>query len=238
MFKKIRNIKVNYKQYGNGKDIVLLHGWGQNISMMDPLGNYLKVNHRITIVDLPGFGLSSEPDYAYEVLDYVTLLHELFEELGIFKPILIGHSFGGRISIVYAAMYDVCKVILLASPCVRHERKSFQTSLFKIMKKMKIFNPLMNTLKKHMGSVDYRNASSRMREVLVKTVNQDLSYYAKKIKCPCLLLWGDKDEAVPLNEARELDNLLENSSLIVLPGTHYCYLENLHQVIDIINKFI
>ena len=238
MFKKIRNIKVNYKQYGEGEDIILLHGWGQNIEMMNPLGNYLKASHRITIVDLPGFGLSSEPDFAYSVDDYAILLHDLVKELEIKKPILIGHSFGGRISIVYASKYDVEKVVLFGSPCVRHEYKSKKQSFFKFMKKLKIFNPILNILKKHMGSVDYKNATPRMREVLVKTVNQDLSEYAKKIKCPCLLIWGDKDEAVSVSEAKELDNLLNDSALIVLNGTHYCYLENLHHVIEIINKFI
>ena len=238
MFKKIRNIKVNYKQYGEGEDIVLLHGWGQNISMMDPLGNYLKVNHRITIVDLPGFGLSEEPKEVYGVSDYVEVVHDLLEELKIDCPILIGHSFGGRISIVYASFYKTKKVVLFGSPCVRHEHKSKKQKIFKTIKKVKVLKPLVNVLKNHMGSVDYRNASMMMKDVLVKVVNEDLSNYAKKITCPCLLIWGENDEAVPVSDAKELDNMLKDSALIVLPGTHYCYLENLHQVIDIINNFI
>ena len=238
MFKKVRNIKINYKQYGEGEDVVLLHGWGQNIEMMDPLGNYLKANHRITIVDLPGFGLSSEPDFAYSVFDYAELLHDLLGELNVTNPVLIGHSFGGRISIVYASKYDVNKVVLFGSPCVRHEPKSKKQSLFKAMKKVKIFKPIVNIMKKHMGSVDYRKASPLMRDVLVKTVNQDLSEYAKKIKCSTLLIWGENDTAVPVSEAKELDELLPDSALIVLPGTHYCYLENLHQVVNILNNFL
>ena len=238
MFKKVRNIKINYKQYGEGEDIVLLHGWGQNIQMMEPLGNYLKANHKITIVDLPGFGLSDEPDYAYTIFDYVTLLHDLILELKIKNPILIGHSFGGRISIVYASKYDVSKMVLFGSPCVRHEHKSRKQSFFKAIKKVKILSPLVNVLKKHMGSVDYRNASPMMRDVLVKVINQDLSEYAKNIKCSSLLIWGDNDTAVPVSEARELDDLLPDSALIVLPGTHYCYLENLHQIVNILNNFL
>ena len=238
MFKTIKNIKINYKQYGEGEDIVLLHGWGQNIQMMDPLGNYLKANHKITIVDLPGFGLSSEPDYAYSVYDYVELLKELFDVLKIKKPTLIGHSFGGRLSIIYASKYDVSKVVLFGSPCVRHEYKSKKQSILKTLKKIKILSPLANLMKKYTGSVDYKNASPIMREVLVKTVNEDLSECAKKINAECLLIWGDNDTAVPVSEAKELDDLLKYSDLIVLPGTHYCYLENLHQIINILNNFL
>lgn len=238
MFKRVKNIRVNYKQYGEGKDIVLLHGWGQNIQMMEPLGNNFCNRFRITIVDLPGFGLSEEPDFAYTVYDYVELLKDLFNELNIKNPILMGHSFGGRLSIIYSSKYDVDKIVLFGSPCVRHEYKSKKQSLFKTLKKVKIFSPLVKYMKNHTGSVDYRNASPMMKDILVKTVNEDLSECAKKIKCPSLLIWGDKDEAVPLNEANELKDLIKDSELIVLPGTHYCYLENLDKIVNILNNFI
>ena len=99
-------------------------------------------------------------------------------------------------------------------------------------------NTRREVAKKFIGSTDYKNAKGVMREILVKTVNEDLSECAKKIKCPTLLIWGENDEAVPLEEARELDNLIDDSALIVLPGTHYCYLENLRQVENIINNFL
>ena len=238
MFKKIRNIKVNYKQYGKGEDIVLLHGWGQNIEMMKPLGDALCDHYRITIIDLPGFGLTKEPVYPYTIFDYTDLVHELLMELKIDNPIMMGHSFGGRISIVYASKYKVNKLVLFGSPCVRHEYKSIKQSFFKFLKKIKIFNPMVNFMKKHTGSVDYRNASPMMRDILVKTVNQDLTDYARKIKCPTLLIWGDNDEAVPVSEAKELESLLSDGALIILPGTHYCYLENLNQVVNILYNFI
>ena len=238
MFKKIKNIKINYKQYGEGKDIVLLHGWGQNIEMMRPLGDNLSNHHRITIIDLPGFGMSSEPDFAYTIFDYTEIVHELLNELKIKKPIIMGHSFGGRIAIVYASKYPTDKLVLFGSPCVRHEYKSFKQSFYKKVKKIKLFKQLVNAMKNHVGSVDYRNASPIMKEILVKTVNQDLSEYAKKIECSTLLIWGENDEAVPVSEAKELDELLSDSALIVLPGTHYCYLENLNQVINILYNFI
>ena len=238
MFKKIKNIKINYRQYGEGIDVVLLHGWGQNIEMMMPIGNGIKDNHRVTIIDLPGFGVSEEPDFAYTIFDYCEIVHELLDSLKIKNPILIGHSFGGRIAIVYASKYPVDKMVLFGSPCVRHEYKSFKQSFYKKIKKIKLFKPIVNYMKKHLGSEDYRNASPIMRDILVKTVNQDLSEYAKKVRCSTLLIWGENDEAVPVSEARELDELLIDSALIVLPGTHYCYLENLQQVINILDNFI
>ena len=93
-------------------------------------------------------------------------------------------------------------------------------------------------MKGHMGSADYRAASGVMREILVNTVNIDLSEEAKKITVPTLLIWGDKDEAVPISEAKELEKLISDSALIVLNGTHYCYLENLNHVASILENFL
>ena len=100
MTEKVNLDDINYIQYGNdkGKDIILLHGWGQNIEMMQPLGNLLADNYHITIIDLPGFGKSKEPKVALSVMDYTDIVHSLAEKLNIKKPTLIGHSFGGRIS--------------------------------------------------------------------------------------------------------------------------------------------
>ena len=57
-----KGVKVNYVRYGNpeGQSLVLLHGWGQNIQMMKPLGDALQKND-VIIVDFPGHGASEEP---------------------------------------------------------------------------------------------------------------------------------------------------------------------------------
>ena len=240
MQKRIRDININYIQYGNekGKDIILLHGWGQNIEMMKPLGdNFL--DYHITILDFPGFGDSDEPSSALTVFDYVEILEEFTKELKIKNPIVMGHSFGGRIAILYASRNTVEKLVLFGAPCVRHDRKSTKESVLKGLKKLPGMNKFGEYMKKYIGSDDYKNASPVMRETLVNTVNVDLSDYAKKINAPTLLIWGTEDTAAPIDEAKELEALLLDGALIELPGcTHYAYLEALPQVVNILNKFI
>lgn len=236
MIKKIKDIDINYVQYGTGKDVVLLHGWGQNIQMMDPLGKLLK-NCRITILDLPGFGSSMEPSFAYNISDYASLLHEFLKELKIDNPILIGHSFGGRIAIYYASIYPVSKLVLFGSPFIKRENDSLKLKVFKSLKKIKFLNNFAEIMKNHIGSEDYKNASGVMRQILVNTVNTDLSSNASKITCPTLLIWGNNDEAVPVSEAKKLESLIDDSALIVLNGTHYCYLENLNHISCILENF-
>ena len=229
---------VRYIQYGEGDDVVLLHGWGQNIEMMKPLGNNI-VGKRITILDFPGFGESSEPDKDWNVDSYVNLLEDFIKALKLKNVTLIGHSFGGRVSIGYASKNKVERVVLLGSPCIRNQQTSKKETVLKSLKKIPFLNNLGNFMKKYIGSEDYKNASPIMREVLVSVINQDLSEYAKKIDAPTLLIWGSLDDAVPVREARELEKLLKDGALIVLDGyTHYAYLEALPQVSNIINKFL
>lgn len=237
MIKKIKNLDINYIQYGDGKDVVLLHGWGQNIQMMDPLGKNLKKNFRITILDFPGFGSSQEPDFAYNISDFADLLHQLFLELNITNPILVGHSFGGRVAIYYASVYPVNKLVLFGSPFKVQKKNNLKIKILKKIKKIKFLNKFADNMKNHLGSKDYRAAMGVMRNILVNVVNTDLTENAKKIKVPTLLIWGEDDDAVSISEAKELEQLIFDSALIVLKGTHYCYLENLTQIVNILFNF-
>ena len=94
-----QGININYKDFGNpnGETIVYIHGWGQNIEMMEPIAKPLAKENRIIILDLPGFGNSEEPKEAWTLEDYVTMLHKFLKELKVEEPNLIGHSFGGKL---------------------------------------------------------------------------------------------------------------------------------------------
>jgi len=240
MIKKIKNVDVNYIDYGQGeKTIVLLHGWGQNIEMMRPVGDKLEGN-RIIIVDLPGYGLSSEPDYAWSIYDYVECIKELLDSVDVKLPILIGHSFGGKISLAYASKYDTEKLILFGSPFRPAIKKlSLKTKLLKKAKKIPGLNKLEGFAKRHIGSDDYKNASDMMRKILVDTVNLDITEEVKKIKCPTLIVWGTLDDAVPVEDAYILEKLIPDSGVVVYEGcSHYAYLERLSQVVKVIKVFI
>ncbi len=238
MTANIKDLNINYIQYGEGKDVVLLHGWGQNIAMMQPLGNELQ-NCRITILDFPGFGESEEPKEVWTVETYSDFLEIFFQELKIKKPIIIGHSFGGRVAIHYASSHPIEKLILFGSPCIRKERKSMKESILKSAKKLPGIGRFQEFAKRHIGSTDYKQSSPMMRDILVKVVNQDLSNQAKRIQCPTLLIWGTLDEAAPIEDARKLESILQDGALIELPGcTHYAYLEALPRVVSILEKFI
>lgn len=242
MLINIKDVEVNYTYSNINSDLTLvfLHGWGQNIEMMQPVANPFYKKFNILIVDLPGYGASGEPTYPWEVNDYVECIHELVNSLKIKDIALIGHSFGGKISLLYSSKYEVRKLILFASPFKKEQEKlPLKTKILKQLKKIPGLNKLENFAKKHIGSTDYKNASVMMRKILVNTVNLDITEEVKKIKCPTVIIWGTEDEAVDIKRAYELEKLIDDAGLIVYENrTHYAYLENLKQTINIMNSFL
>ena len=236
------NIKINYKDYGkkDSEAIVYLHGWGQNIEMMEPIANPFEKNNRIVIIDLPGFGKSEEPKTSWTLEDYVTMIHKLLKELKINNPNIIGHSFGGKLGILYASKYPTKRLVLLASPFkVEFKKQPLKVRVYKRIKKVPFLKGLAEIMKNKIGSTDYKNATPRMREILVKHVNTDLTEEAKKIKCPTLIIWGTNDTAVKVEDAYILEKLIEDSGVVIYEGcTHYAYLERLNQTIRVLQSFI
>lgn len=239
---KIKDININYEREGssNNKTIVFLHGWGQNIEMMKPLAKAFYDSNDVVIIDLPGFGKSEEPKEALEIKDYADIVHELLDKLEIKKPSLVGHSFGGRVSIYYSSIYDVEKVVLLSSPYKNDmNANSLKNKILRNAKKVPVLKNFEELAKQILGSEDYKNASPMMRKILVNTVNTDLTENAKKIKAPTILIWGTGDSAVSYKTQKELETLIPDAALIEYPGlSHYAYLENLGQTINIIKNFM
>lgn len=242
MLKNIMNVKVNYEflDFDKDKTLVLLHGWGQNVDMMKPIGDKFVNKYNLLYIDLPGFGKSSEPDYPWTVYDYAKCLNVIINDLKLNNIIIIGHSFGGRIGLIYSSIYDVNKLVCLASPyCKELKKLPLKTKVYKLLKNIPGLKWLANIMKKFIGSTDYKNASEVMRGVLVKSINLDMVSDVKKIKSSTLLIWGTLDTAVPVSRAYELNKLLKVSKVIVYEGaTHYAYLEKLNEVVSEIDKFL
>ncbi|MBQ2872909.1 MAG: alpha/beta hydrolase [Bacilli bacterium] len=241
MKKKIMNVNINYyfSNISSEKTIVLLHGWGQNIEMMKHIGNKYLNEFNVLIIDLPGFGESDEPPYSWSIYEYVECIKKLIDYLNIDKIFLIGHSFGGRISLIYASIYKVEKLVCLASPyCKEITKLPLKIRIYKKVKKIPRLSWLANIMKNLIGSSDYKNASDVMRGILVKSINVEMEEYIKKINCPTLLVWGTNDTAVPIKRAYELEKLIKDSAVIKYEGaSHYAYLERLNNLIPVLDSF-
>ena len=93
----------------------------------------------------------------------------------------------------------------------------------------KLFPTALEKLRVKFGSADYAAASPMMRQCLVKAVNEDLSHLLPGVKAPTLLVWGDRDTATPISDAKRMEKEIPNAGLAVIPGTgHFSFVENPH----------
>ncbi len=227
----IDSIKVRYMRYGDhGRDVLLLHGWGQNLEMMAYIAAFLSKDFKVTSLDLPGFGKSEEPYRAFSVEDYSEWLRKFNEALDIKEPIIIAHSFGCRIAFHYAYKYPVRRMCLTGAAGLKESHGPlwyFRTYAYKAAKKVLSigpFKPLLRKLQDNVGSADYKSAKGIMRETFVKVVNDDVKDLLPRIDVETLLVFGDKDEATPLSQGKMMEKLLPDSALVVFEGAdHYAY---------------
>ena len=111
---------VHYETYGRGRPVVLLHGWLESwvpwMGTMEALGR----RHKTYALDFWGFGESGKEEGSFTVVDYIEMVDQFMERLGIGEALIIGHSMGGTVSLGVALEHPerVRKVAVVGSPIV------------------------------------------------------------------------------------------------------------------------
>lgn len=247
----IENIEINYICEGQGKNILILHGWGAGIDTILPIFNHLKSNFKVYAMDFPGCGQSQKPSEVLGACDYARITKKFIDAMKLDEIILIGHSHGGRVSLVLANKYPelVKKMILIDSAGLIPKRKLryyVKVYTFKALKKLySITFFWMDTVEKmerfykKFGSADYKDADRIMRKILVKLVNEDIRPLLKDIKASTLLIWGRDDNATPVYMGEIMEKEIKDSGLVVLENAgHYSYLDQFVRFKAIVDSFL
>ena len=233
---KYDGVELSYSVEGDGDTVVLLHGWGCDRTIWQSILPLLCSHFRVIAVDFAGFGESHEPNTVWGVEEYTRSIEALMKSLGVVRPTLIGHSFGGRVAIVYASRNDVRRVVLTDAAGVKPRRSwryYYKVYTFKAMKHLlplligeRKAQLLVEQRRSKSGSSDYRSATPMMRAILSRCVNEDLCHLMPAVKAPVLLFWGDKDTATPIADAYKMQRLMPDAGLVVAEGAgHYAMLE-------------
>ena len=226
--------------------VVLLHGWGGNRESLRGIGALFEHTHTVHLIDLPGFGEALSPPAEWGTIQYTDLVQQYILERLQGPVILIGHSFGGRISVRLGARHlpAVKGLVLMGVPGLPQpalSRRAFRRWYIRTLRRLLIaLTPLVGQKAidwhtSRYGSRDYL-AAGALRSVLVKVVNENLTESAQAIAVPTLLLWGADDGEAPVWMAERYRALLGGRAhLDVLPrkdhfpftgtGAHLCGLK-------------
>lgn len=236
MYLQIKGINIYFQKTGKGKALLMLHGWGQDVSTFWGVIDFLKDKYTIYLLDLPGFGRSDAPKSPYTVSNYSEVIKEFILKEKLNKPMVLGHSFGGRIAIKLFSNYPklVGKLILEDSAGIRSKSGPFRILVYVPAKIFHYLIPNIFNLKDKIRyklykklELDYVNAG-----VLIDTfkniVNEDLSDDLRKINAETLLLWGEKDSTgeASLKNGKKMYQLIYNSRIEVFESVgHFPHLE-------------
>lgn len=246
-------MSLNVSDTGSGEAVLLLHGWGTNLAVYKSIIDYLTPYKRVISYDIPGFGESAEPPFAFSTDDYADLALCVLKNLGITEVALIGHSHGGRTILNLASRENpgvVIKKIILIDSAGIVPKKTFIQKLrvkkYKLGKAIlslapvkKLFPDAIDKYKAKHGSADYKAVSGNVRDSLVKVVNDDYRERMKNIKASTLLIWGTKDDATPLSDGEYMEKNIPDAGLVkVEGGSHYSFLDNPGLVQRVIFSFL
>jgi len=90
---------------GKGKDILCIHGLTANCRCWDLIASSLSPRHKVIALDLRGRGLSDSPSSGYSMKHHCRDILSVMDDLNLERPVLMGHSLGAFISLVFAAQH-------------------------------------------------------------------------------------------------------------------------------------
>lgn len=246
---RYQDIELHYDVTGEGSPLILMHGWGCNSSTVASIAAVASKTHTVYNVDFPGFGASTEPSQVWGVEEYTRVIEELAKAEQMHAPALIGHSFGGRVGILYASRNEVSKLILVDAAGIKPKRKLsyyYKVYTYKMMRRIAELTMSKDKAQRFLerqrakrGSSDYANSTPMMRAILSKVVNEDLKSALPSIKAPTLLIWGEDDTATPLSDAKLMSQLIPDAGLVAFTHCgHYSFLDNPGQFSAVLHNFL
>ncbi len=232
---------IHYKEYTSHKSkkyLIMLHGWGTNSEIFDQYVAEYRDIYNIIVFDLYGFGQSIVPEPFFDTYEYALQLYLFLKSYNISIVSVLSHSFGGRIAMILAALFDIQldRIILAGAAGLRPKRSLvyyWKIILYKIKKR--IFRITNN----NSGSEDYRNGTDALRCVLVKVVNQHLDYLLSHIHSSVLLVWGRLDDATPMYMYNKLlHNIKDCIGVVVDDAAHFCIYTHMYLCNNKIREFV
>ena len=192
--------------------VLALHGWGRRGS---------DFSHSLAAIgalamDLPGFGATPPPESAIGAREYASLLLPVLDEFNQ-PPLLVGHSFGGRVAVCLAAEHPdrVLGTLVTGAPLLRLGPGKNPPPTYRLARLLNRYgivpNATFEAMKRKRGSADYRTATGVMRDILVTVVNEEYRSELSRIAGPIHFLWGADDREVPVAVAEEAAALVTAS---------------------------
>ena len=254
-FMSILGMQVHYRDQGVQSDsvpLILLHGMSSSLNTWDSVVFYLANHRRVISLDLPGFGLTGpSPENMYNFDYYNKFIDSFTRRLQLTKFTLVGNSMGGSIAWNYALFNPAVVDKLVLIDAVGYPKRGERGSLgFKIASTPVINNILLFTtpkalVRKSLETIYFDQSRvtdaqvERFHDMAIREGNRAAALLIfkgsfgtsqfkgkiKEIKTPTLVLWGDKDNLISVENAYQFNQDIKGSKLEVYPNVGHVPME-------------
>ena len=200
-------------------DLIVLHGWGSSKAIMKKSFAPYMDSFRHIYIDLPGFGKST-CSMALKTEDVARIVELLMIHLNACKDIIAGHSFGGKV----ATLLEPKVLVLLSSAGIKLPKPFKVHTKIVLFKMLKVFG--FTKLRSLFVAEDAKELNEHMYQTFKNVVDEDFAKDFKHYSGKALLCWGKEDTATPLSSAKKIDELIDDSRLVVYEGDHFFFLNN------------
>ena len=233
-FIEIDGVNIHFAIDGSGPDLLLLHANYANLIDWNPWVNLLKDHYRVIRIDIPGHGLTAaDPSNDYSMQRTIFLLEGFLNAFEIQKLSVAGASLGGTIGLHYTRRNpEKVENLILVSPGALNPRIRGRNEPVKLPKPFEIiayFTPRLITESLLRGGFgDPENVTEELidrwydlllregqRDAQIARVNQyvsgDIDQVLSEVRAPALIMWGKKNNVVPVDLAYEMKDMMKNS---------------------------
>jgi len=248
---------VHYEVYGRGKPVILLHGWLGSWGLWQETMAYLGKYYRTYAMDFWGFGESGKQRETYAIQDFVSLVNQFMEQLGITHAPLVGHSMGGTVSLSVAIRYPerVSKVVVVGSPIVGSslafplKLAGYRPIAFMLFNMMGAFRMGMKVAypficrDQRLGEMMDRDLSRTTVESFLLSIaslrRTDLRPMLDQIKIPAMGMYGDRDIIVHPKQWQPMQKGIGHAHIERFPlAGHFPMLEEPNQFAERLKAFL
>jgi len=258
------NVRLHITDAGEGKPIVLIHGWPLSDEMFEyQYNDLINKNFRVIGITLRGFGKSDKPYGAYDYNVHVADINKVLRKLDIKDAVLVGFSMGGAIAVRYVSEFKgahVSKLVLAgAAAPIWTQRNDFPYNLPKkavddliklnyqdrpqlLSNFAKIFSATETSLNEGIGNwlngIGLSASSYATAQCLIALRDTDLRSDLSKIAIPTLIMHGKKDKICSFDLAEQMKAGIINSHLVAFENSgHSLFLEETHKFNTELIKF-
>ena len=248
---------VHYEVYGRGRPVILLHGWLESWGLWQETMDFLGDSYRTYAIDFWGFGESDKKRESFTVPDFVLLVNDFMEQLGIKHAPLVGHSMGGTVSLSVAINHPqrVSKVVVIGSP-IEGSSLSVLLKLASIRTIAKLVYRMMDALKiairlaspiitreRQWPAMIHRDLNQVTLESFLLSISSlrqtDLTPQLAPIYQPVMGMYGDRDVIVNPNQRNLLDANLQRVRIERFRRAgHFIMLDEPHQFKIILKEYL